>query len=398
MNIDANKEALAKISACRPMLAGVVVAREALGLEEGELGHAGPPFAEDDTLPPTVLNGLAGGAVHEGYAPDMDTARDMIRRREIRLRHNHGLGTVSPMSGVVRPSQMLMRVIDADSGAVVHATLAEQGRRALRFGAYDAQVAEGLRFVDEILAPALDRALPKDGLAVWPLVAQGVGQGDDVHQRNVGGMAAFIAALDELPTAIRHWLAATPQHFLNYAMASAKLSLDRARGVAGSTIVTALSRNGLTCGIKIAGRGDEWFTAPATTPVGGWFESFGEKDAQLDLGDSAIVEAFGLGGCIAHCSPEIARTMGQDWAASVAAGKAMRRHFIGRNPLIAPALAGAEGVGLGLDAAAVAASGAGLRIHTGISHRDGESGWIGIGVAEAPLACFTSALGHKDAT
>jgi hypothetical protein len=42
-------------------------------------------------------------------------------------------------------------------------------------------------------------------------------------------------------------------------------------------------------------------------------------------------------------------------------------------------------------------SGQGVRIHTGIAHRDGRSGWIGIGVAEAPLACFAAALDALDA-
>jgi hypothetical protein len=33
-----------------------------------------------------------------------------------------------------------------------------------------------------------------------------------------------------------------------------------------------------------------------------------------------------------------------------------------------------------------------VRIHTGIAHRDGATGWIGIGVARAPAACFEGAL------
>ncbi|WP_375463980.1 DUF1116 domain-containing protein [uncultured Methylobacterium sp.] len=387
-----NAAALGRILAAEPVLAGIVRAGEALGLAEGELGHAGPPFTEPDAIPRLVLNALAGAAVHEGWAGTLDAARGLIRNGQIRLRCNHDLGTVSPMAGVVRPSQAVMRVENRAGSGVTFATLAESGRRALRFGVYDAAAAEGLDHVDRVIAPALDRALPRGGLPVLPLLADAVAQGDDVHQRNVGGMAAFIRALPDLDGAARAWLFANPQHVLNYAMAAAKLALDQADGVPGSSLVTALTRNGTVCGIRVAGTGRRWFTAPATIPEGGFFPPFTLADAQGDLGDSAIVEAYGLGGAIAHAAPEIARTMGRAWDEAVGDGRAMRALYVGRHPLIAPALCGAEGVGAGLDAARVAAAGHALRIHTGIGHRDGTSGWIGVGVARAPVACFADAM------
>ena len=109
------------------------------------------------------------------------------------------------------------------------------------------------------------------------------------------------------------------------------------------------------------------------------------------------MEAMGLGGCIAHCSPEISRTMEQSWSESIAAGLSMRSLFVATNEEIRPALGEPDGVGLGLDARRVLAAGTDLRIHTGVSHRDGASGWIGIGVAAAPLACFEAAVDALDA-
>lgn len=47
---------------------------------------------------------------------------------------------------------------------------------------------------------------------------------------------------------------------------------------------------------------------------------------------------------------------------------------------------------MGLDARNVVAAGEPVRIHTGIAHQDGATGWIGIGVALAPIACFEAAL------
>lgn len=388
----ANTLAVERILATEPVLVGAQTASSALGLQAGHLGHAGPPFAQASQIPPVVLNALAGAALHEGWAGDLGGARRLILDGEIILHANHDLGTVSPMAGVVRPGQLLMRIENRAGNEVVHATLAESGRRALRFGCYDSVIAEQLDYLDRVIGPSLIKALPAEGLPLLPLIAQGVALGDDTHQRNVGAMYAFAQQLPGLQSAVRQWLLGNPQHFLNYAMAAAKLSLDRASGIQGSSIITAIARNGVHCGVRIAGAGQRWFTHAATQPHGCFFPPHQPSDGQPDLGDSAIVEAYGLGGTIAHAAPELARLMGQDWTQAEATGRRMRQLFTGQHPLIAPALAGVDGAGAGLDARAVVAAGEPLRIHTGIAHRDGVTGWVGIGVALAPVECFQAAL------
>jgi hypothetical protein len=54
-------------------------------------------------------------------------------------------------------------------------------------------------------------------------------------------------------------------------------------------------------------------------------------------------------------------------------------------------------VGAGLLVGRAAKLAAGVRIHTGIAHRDGLGGWIGIGIARAPARCFRDALGALSA-
>ena len=387
-----NTLAVQRILSTEPVLVGAQTASSALGLEAGHLGHAGPPFAQADEIPAVVLNALAGAALHEVWAGDLDHARRLILDGEITLHANHDLGTVSPMAGVVRPGQLLMRIENRAGNEVVHATLAESGRRALRFGCYDELIGEQLDYLDRVVGPGIIKALPAAGLPLLPLIAQGVSLGDDTHQRNVGGMYAFAQQLPALDGDIRQWLLGNPQHFLNYAMAAAKLALDRASGTDGSSIITAIARNGVRCGVRIAGAGQRWFTHAASSPQGYFFPPNVPADGQADLGDSAIVEAYGLGGTIAHAAPELAQLMVQDWEQAEAAGRRMRELFIAKHPLIAPALAGSRGVGAGLDARAVVAAGESIRIHTGIAHRDGATGWIGIGVALAPVECFQKAL------
>jgi uncharacterized protein DUF1116 len=206
-----------------------------------------------------------------------------------------------------------------------------------------------------------------------------------------------LRSLPRLGTNARSFLADHPQFFLNFAMASAKLVLDGWRGIAGSSLVTAISRNGSTCGIQLAGTGDTWFEAPSVVPVGGIYPPHTAEDAQPDLGDSAIMETFGLGGCIAHLAPELTRALAVDLENVVTAGRRQRKLFAFRNDRLSPVASGEAGIGMGLDARRVLASDDDVRIHTGIAHQDGRSGWIGIGVARVPRACFEQAVRALDA-
>ncbi len=301
------------------------------------------------------------------------------------------------MSGVVRPSQSLFVVRDAGgSGRVAYATLAEKGRRTLRFGCYDDDSVRGLTVLENEIAPAVAAAIPRHGIAILPIVAEAIALGDDVHQRNVGGNLVLLRSLPELDAKTRIFLADHPQFFLNFAMASAKLVLDGWRGIAGSSLVTAISRNGLTCGIQLAGTGDTWFEAPSVVPVGGIYPPHTAEDAQPDLGDSAIMEAFGLGGCIAHLAPELTHALAVDLPDAIAAGRRQRNLFAFRKDRLSPVASGEAGIGMGLDARRVLASEDDVRIHTGIAHKDGRSGWVGIGVARVPRACFEQAVRMLD--
>lgn len=383
---------------CEPVVTDLVKARDC-GLADRTLSHAGSPFVDRRSIPAPVLHALAGSAFIEGWVKTFEDGVAAILGGDIALVANHSLGIVSPMSGVVRPSQPLFVVQDAcGSRRVTYATLAEKGRRTLRFGSYDDDCVRGLAVLETKIAPSVAAAIPSGGLAILPILAEAIALGDDVHQRNVGGHLVLLRSLPQLDPATRIFLADHPQFFLNFAMASAKLVLDGWRGQPGSSLVTAISRNGLTCGIQLAGTGDKWFEAPSVVPVGGIYAPHGAEDAQPDLGDSAIMEAFGLGGCIAHLAPELTRALAVSWPEALEAGQRQRQLFSFRNDRLSPVASGKAGIGIGMDARRVLASKDEVRIHTGIAHKDGRSGWIGIGVARVPHACFEAAVRALDAS
>jgi hypothetical protein len=93
--LDADRRAMARIADCRPVVRELLPARVAVGLVDGELGHAGPPFAPGQAPSPVVLGALAGAVVHEGWAGSLEDAAQQVLDGRIRLRANHSLDVVS---------------------------------------------------------------------------------------------------------------------------------------------------------------------------------------------------------------------------------------------------------------------------------------------------------------
>ena len=169
--------------------------------------------------------------------------------------------------------------------------------------------------------------------------------------------------------------------------------MDPVRGIDGSTVVTAMSRNGTMFGIRVSGLGDRWFTAPVEMPRGLYFPGFSEDDANPDIGDSTIVETVGLGGFAMAAAPAVAGFVGAGTAAdALDYTRAMEEITVARNPeWTIPALDFA-GVPTGIDIRKVVASGRAPTINTGIAHREAGIGQVGAGVVTAPMACFENAL------
>ena len=62
--------------------------------------------------------------------------------------------------------------------------------------------------------------------------------------------------------------------------------------------------NGVEMGIQIAGLPGQWFTMPAQPPRGKFDLDIPMNRALGAIGDSAVVEGFGLGAMVVRLSPE----------------------------------------------------------------------------------------------
>ena len=400
----ANGEAVDRMLRADPVLVDVRTAEEAVpGMRDRLLLHAGPPIAWSRMCGP-MRGAIAGAAVLEGWASDLDEAAALAADGGIDFAPNHHHDAVGPMTGIITRSMPVMVVENRAFGNRAYCTLNEGLGKVMRFGGNDADVRARLRWIADALGPALGGALRRGGgVPLKGIVARGLAAGDEMHQRNVActglllrelapALARSVEDRDAL-AAILAFIAGNDQFFLNVAMALGKAVADPARGIAGSTLVTAMSRNGTDFGIRLSGTGERWFTAPVEMPRGLYFPGFTEEDANPDMGDSTIVETVGLGGFAMAAAPAVAGFVGAGSAAE-AAGHTRRMYEItlARNAeWTIPGLDFA-GVPTGIDARRVVSSGISPTINTGIAHREPGVGQVGAGVVRAPMDCFAQGL------
>ena len=400
----ANAQALDRMLGGDPVLVDVVPAADAIpALAERMILHAGPPIEWARMCGP-MRGAVAGIAVFEGWANDLAEAETMAAEGVFQFHPNHHFDTVGPMTGMTTRSQPLLVVENRAFGNRAYCAINEGLGKVMRFGGNDAEVLDRLRWLRDDFGPAFGRALRHlGGLALKNLTARGLAMGDELHQRNVACsslllrmVAPALAETANNNAALSKALAfmgSNDQFFLNVAMVMGKAIMDPARGIDGSSLVTAMTRNGTDFGIRISGTGDQWFTAPVEMPEGLYFPGFSADDANPDMGDSTIVETIGLGGFAMAAAPAVAGFVGAGAASDAAlTTRAMADITVAENPeWTIPAL-DYQGVPTGIDIRRVVDTGVAPTINTGIAHKDPGVGQVGAGVVKAPMGCFEQAL------
>ena len=356
------------------------LARDATGIADNVLLHAGPPFPDPGEITRPILNSACVAAVYEGLAPSLDAAERMISSEEILLKPAQDVNVVTPLAAVVSASMPLHSVYDAWRGQ--HRTFAPingGNRPALRLGLRSEAVLEHIRWLNTRCLDVLQGGLA-EGIALVPLAVEGLKGGDDCHGRTpVAGAALVRELIDRSPKGIEDdevlgFLKGSPSVFLNLWMAATKLMMSRAEGVRGSGFVTAAGGNGRNVGIQVSAFPGHWYTVPATPPEGAFDVDLPQFRALGAIGDSAVVDAFGLG-AMANLRTE-----------PPTSAKSVHGMSVGEHPYFR-----GTGLKLGTSAMAVAESGHAPRISLGILDRKGEMGRIGGGLYQLPVMPFKQA-------
>ncbi len=405
-NIDeANKAVVEKIKTSSPVLTDVQYAKDVIPeMKEHVLLHAGPPMKYENMSSP-MQGSCVGAMLFEGWVETEEDARKMLENGEITFIPCHHVNAVGPMGGITSMNMPVLCVTDTATDKTAYCQMNEGIGAVLRFGAYSQDVVDRLTWMSEVLGPVLSKALQTldDGLSVNPLVAKAIAMGDEFHQRNIAASLAFLKEMAPIITGLDidekdkvdviTFLADTDQFFLNIMMATSKAVMDSAATIKAGTIVTAMSRNGENFGIRIAGMGDEWFTAPVNTPQGLYFTGFSGEDANPDMGDSAITETFGVGGMAMIAAPAVTRFVGTGgFEDALRISNEMQEIVIDNNPNFIIPTWNFKGAHLGIDARKVVETGIVPIINTGIANKVAGAGQIGAGTVDAPLACFEKAI------
>jgi hypothetical protein len=399
----ANQRAVKIILSGKPFLVGMAKALDVVpGMTKNVILHAGPPVTWERMCGP-MRGGVIGALLYEGMAKTVREAQALAQSGAIKFSPCHGHAAVGPMAGIVSPSMPVFIVRNEEYGNTAYATMNEGLGKVLRYGAYGPAITERLQWMEETLYPALQKAIEKLGkLDLKNIIAQALHMGDEVHNRNRAATSLLFRLLApavvrtaqdaEQAAGVLEFIHGNDHFFLNLSMAASKATLDAARNIPPSSIVVAMARNGTDFGIQLAGTGAKWFTGPAPVPDALFFPGFSKKDANPDIGDSAITETNGLGGFAIAASPAIVQFVGG--AASDALRYTRRMYEITaaeNNVYQIPAL-NFRGTPTGIDVRKVIARNILPVIDTGVAHKKPGVGQVGAGILSAPAKPFEEAL------
>ena len=399
----ANRVAVERVLAAGSVLTDVRPARDVLGLDDRTLLHSGPPLSWETASGP-MRGAFVGACLFEGWADTPEDAERLLAGGEIAFDPCHHHRAVGPMAGVTSPSMWMWCLTDPADGREAFSNLNEGLGKVLRMGAYGPEVVERLHWMTRVLGPVLQTAVRSrpEPLDVKGVLAQMLQMGDEGHNRNRAGslmalrdLSPAIVGVDapssDIATVLQ-FIGGNEHFFLNLGMPTAKLAMDAARDVPGSTMVTVLARNGTEFGIQTAGTGDRWFTGPAQTPVGLFLGDFGPEDANPDIGDSAIMETYGVGGFAMAAAPAIVRFVGGTVPDALATTERMYQITLTENPAMQIPVLGFRGSPTGIDVVSVARTGWLPQINTGMAGRVAGTGQVGAGLVQPPQECFEQAL------
>lgn len=401
----ANNLAVEKIMKGQPVLTGVKYAHQVFPeMTKKTIFHAGPPISWDEMCGP-MRGAFIGAIKYEGLAENDEEAALLMERGAIEYGPNHHYGAVGPMTGIISYSMPVFEVVNETYGNKSYCTINEGLGEVMRFGANGPAVIARLKWLEKVLAPVLDRAVKRaGGVNLKNIIAQALSMGDEMHQRNVaasllfyrsisGELAREVSCHEQAGDIVEFIAKKNEQFFLNLAMAASKAIMDAARDIPHSTVVTAMSRNGVYFGLNVSGLGSRWFTAPVNLPQGLYFPGFSEQDANPDMGDSTITECIGIGGFAMGCAPAVVNFVG---AGSVAAAMQYSREMgeitVTRNPNLPMPNLNFLGAATGIDICKVVETGILPVINTGIAHKKPGIGQVGAGIVKPPMQIFVDAL------
>ena len=400
--LKANEIAFQKMAEADPVLVDIILLKEAIDIEQTTFLHAGPPISFEKMCTP-MKGAVICGLLNEGLADSPEEAEKIALSGKINFEPCHNYGVVGPMTGITTYSMPVWVVEDRKTKKRSYANLSEGSGVGLRFGEYSKETLDRLDWMKETAMPLFKKVIKElGGIDLAPIMAQGLSMGDELHMRNHATTAQMIKLIsyklaeispEDSSAVIKYMSVGNDQFFLNLAMAATKLAADAGDGVEGSSMVVAIARNGVEIGIRISGLPGRWFTTASPMVKGLYFPGYSEKDANPDIGDSAIMEVGGFGGCAMVTAPAIIKFVGaKDVKVAERLTESMYEITLGEHPVFQIPTLNFRGIPLGIDIMKVVETGVTPVLNTAIASNKSGVGMVGAGMSTVPMTIFEEAL------
>ena len=397
----ANAKVLEILTKGRPVWVDVRPAIEVIpGMTPTTILMPGPSI-ETDRITPPLRTSICGAAMHEGLAKSREEAWAMVERGEITIGSSQTYQTGNAACMVTSASMPVIVVEDGVYGGRGFAPLHPGGNpKCLRWGLYDEEVEQDLRWFRDVYGPALGEAVrAAGGIDVITILSKTAGMGDENHNRQPA--ASMCLALQLIPWLmeiegpekngiIKHF-AANDRFFLHVMMAGVESLTQKCKEIRLSTVMVGMGGNGVEFGIQLAGTGDRWYTTTAPKIKGTFLKpSYTENDLIGYLGDSCVTEVYGLGGMSAIAGPAYMRLTGSNYGEAKSRTEKARAVSLGEHTFAPVPWEDMAGFPVGVDARKVVGYNILPISHGGSALRAGGQG--GAGAAELPVECFRESL------
>lgn len=303
----------------KPVWTGQITLGQVLsaqGAPERTLLHAGPPFTAIDSVPAPVRNSMLQAIVFEGWATDLPDAASLLDSGGVHLAPAQDHDCLVPLAGVISPGMSLHVVQDEATETTQYAVVNEGMSHCLRVGTIEDGLVEHQRWLHGPYAQWLQERLNQIGpVDLFPILSRSLEAGDDGHNRTMAGSALCATLLLEddassFGVEVRPFITGALAFSLNLWMAAAALALRAAQGIPGVDTITKAGGNGIDFGFQIASDPGTWQMIPGSAPRGPVPEQFRGLPVLGAIGDSAVVDFFGLGGQALNHAPATLEALG----------------------------------------------------------------------------------------
>lgn len=401
-----NQEALERLFSSKPALIGMGIAANVIeGMTVKTLLHSGPPITWERMCGP-MRGAVIGACIYEGWAETDEQAIALCEKGEVHFDPCHHHHAVGPMAGIISPSMPVFILRNQEMSNLAYATMNEGLGQVLRMGSFQPPVIQHLKWMENELYPIMAKAIElhvedKGPMMMKPIMAQALHMGDELHNRNKAGTSLFLRVIAPYLVFASHdpariakvfrFIDSNDHFFLNLGMASAKVSLDTLKDLEGSSLIRVMARNGTDFGIQVAGLGEQWFTCPAAQPQVLLFPGFTQDDVNPDIGDSAIMETYGIGGFALATAPAIVQFVGGTPKEAIEYTLEMMEICEGENPDYSMPALNFRGTPTGIDLLRVVETGITPILDTGAACKQAGRGQVGAGIVRMPAQAFVDA-------